>query len=260
MESKIYEQIVKKKEFSQLSRKDVEIAFNHFEKRQVSSEEKIRLTRELLHKVFGVFSSEKLLNKKILDKKSVEEILKKHISTKERFDFYPELYNRILKDYKNKELSIIDLGAGINGLSYKFFSKGINYTGIESVGQLVGLTNYFFSKRNIKNAKTIHLSLFDLEKVREVIKGVKERKIIFLFKVVDSLEMLEKDYSKRLLKEIMNLQGIEKIVVSFATRSLVSGKNFKAKRYWFENFVKEEFNMLDVFVSGDEKYFVFKKT
>ncbi|MFA4953253.1 MAG: hypothetical protein WC584_03450 [Candidatus Pacearchaeota archaeon] len=258
MNSEIYEQIVKKKEFSRLSQKDVEIAFNHFEKRQTSTEEKVRLTRELLHKVFGAFSSEKLLNKKILDKKSNEEILKKHISTRERFEFYRELYDRIFKDVDGNQISIVDLGAGVNGLSYDFFPYKIKYIGGESIGQFVDLTNYYFTYNKL-NGKAIHLSLFELEKVKEIIKKTKGKKIIFLFKVVDSLEMLERNYSKKLLKEIINLNGVEKIVVSFATRSLISKKNFKVKRYWFENFVREEFNLLENFELGGERYFVFKK-
>ena len=82
MDLKIYQKITAKKEFSQLPKKDVEKAYSCFEKRQVSDEEnqrfsvsktlhrkqkvldeeKIRLTRELLHKVFGAFSSRKVFS------------------------------------------------------------------------------------------------------------------------------------------------------------------------------------------------------
>ena len=44
MNPKIFEQIIKKKEFSQLPKKDVELAFSHFEKRQCSDGEKIRFS------------------------------------------------------------------------------------------------------------------------------------------------------------------------------------------------------------------------
>jgi hypothetical protein len=78
MKEEIYESITKKKEFSQLPRPDVEIAYSSFEKRQTSDEEKIRLTRELLHKVFGAFLSRKLLSPK---KKNFEWILKKDLDS-----------------------------------------------------------------------------------------------------------------------------------------------------------------------------------
>ncbi|MEM3141454.1 MAG: hypothetical protein QXX55_01555, partial [Candidatus Pacearchaeota archaeon] len=62
MENKeIIEKIINKKEFSQLPINDVKLAFSHFKKRKISEEEKIRLTRELLHKVYGAFVSRKLL-------------------------------------------------------------------------------------------------------------------------------------------------------------------------------------------------------
>ena len=43
---------------------------------------------------------------------------------------------------------------------------------------------------------------------------------------LDSLEMLEKDFSKKLLKKIVPL--VDKVVVSFATRSLGNGQRFRA--------------------------------
>ncbi|MEX2017049.1 MAG: hypothetical protein WD876_01100, partial [Candidatus Pacearchaeota archaeon] len=73
----LIEKIVEKKEFSQLPATDVEIALSHFEKRQTGDEEKIRLTRELLHKVFSSFTSRKLLSPK---NKTEEWILRKHLS------------------------------------------------------------------------------------------------------------------------------------------------------------------------------------
>ncbi|MBI4116125.1 hypothetical protein HY449_00090 [Candidatus Pacearchaeota archaeon] len=115
MKQEIFEQIVKKKEFSQLPNKDVELAFSHFERRQCSDEEKIRLTRDLLRKVFSAFASGKILSPK---KKGPEWILRKHLSTRERLPHYGEIYERIFKDIGG-EASVIDLGAGINGFSYK---------------------------------------------------------------------------------------------------------------------------------------------
>jgi len=254
MDKDIYEKIIDKKEFSHLLKKDVELVFNKFNKRQVSDEEKIRLTRDLLRKVFSVFSSKKVLNKNILDKKSFEEILKKHLSTRERFDFYEELYKRLLE--KDDEI-VIDLGAGINGLSYEYFNKKIKYAAIEAVGQLVDLMNEFFRKNSIKNANVIQESLFELRNIKKLIEKQKGKKVVFLFKTLDSLEMVERDFSKKLLEEIVPL--VDRVVVSFATRSLVSKKSFRVKRYWFENFVKQNFRVISDFELGGERYFVFSK-
>ena len=51
---------------------------------------------------------------------------------------------------KGKKITIIDLGAGINGLSYSFFekiNKKVKYLGIEAIGQLVKVMNNYFKKR-----------------------------------------------------------------------------------------------------------------
>ena len=247
----IIEEIREKREFSQLPEKDIEIAFRHFEKRQASEEEKVRLTKELLRKVFSAFVSQKLLS---LKNKDEEWILRKHISTRERLSHYEEIYQRIFKDYK--EASVIDLGAGINGFSYKFFKRKIKYIAIESIGQLVELMNFYFKKKKI-NGKAIHLSLFELEKVKEIISKEKKPRVVFLFKVIDSLEMLRRDYSKELISEIVPIS--DRTVVSFATKSLGSREKFKVKRNWIVNFIKKNFNVLNDFEFGGERYLVFSK-
>ena len=254
MNKQIFEKIREKREFSQLPEKDIEIAYEQFERRQTSEEEKIRLTKELLRKIFSAFFSKKLLS---LKNKESEWILRKHISTRERLPYYEEIYKKIFKNYKNA--SVIDLGAGINGFSYDFFKKaGIKacYTAIDSVGQLVELMNHYF-KRNKVNAKAIHSSLFELEKVKRIINKEKKPRVVLLFKVVDALETLRKNYSQELISEITPLA--DKVVVSFATKSLGSREKFKAKRNWILDFIKENFNLLEDFELGGERYIIFRR-
>lgn len=248
----LLKKITEKKEFSQLPKKDVEMAFNKFDKPNYIDEEKVKLTRDLLRKVFSVFASQKLLN--LRDKKP-EWILKKHISTRERFGYYPELYKRLLNEFNNGKKTIFDLGAGINGFSYEFFPKNTSYMGIEGMKQLVDLMNYYFNKEKL-TAGAIHESLFEIEKIKDCIKSVKGKKIIFLFKVIDSLEMIKGDYSKVLLNELTPL--VDRMIVSFATRSLIKREKFKANRNWIKEFIRENFEILDEFELGTEKYISFK--
>ena len=256
MEAEIYKKITEKKEFSQLPKKDVEMAFSHFEKRQTSEEEKIKLTRDLLRKIFSAFISRKILSPK---NKSEEWILRKHLSTRERLPFYEKVYEQIFNDFDlKKEITIIDLGAGVNGFSYKFLKEvkePINYIGVEAVGQLVDLTNSFFEREKIKG-KVFHESLFELENIKDVISKQKKPRIVFLLKTIDSLEMLETDYSKKLLLGIAPL--CDKIVVSFATGSMIRKTKFKAKRNWILSFINENFKLMDDFEVGGERYVVFK--
>ena len=252
MKQEIFEKIIQKKEFSELPKKDVELAFSHFEKRQCSDEEKIRLTRDLLRKVFSAFASGKILS---LKNKSQEWILRKHLSTRERLPYYKEIYSRIFGNLK-EELSVIDLGAGINGFSYGFFeNRKINYLAIESMGQLVDLMNHYFKKEKI-NGNAVHLSLFELKKIKELIAKQKKPRAVFLFKVVDSLEMLESNYSKKLLLEITGLCDF--VILSFATRSMIKRMKFSAKRNWIFNFIKENFKITDEFEMNGEKYIIFQ--
>ncbi len=248
----IIRKITEKKEFSQLPERDVLIAFEKFDKIKYSDEEKIKLTRDLLRKVFSAFTSKKLLLPKNKDE---EWILKKHLSTRERLIYYGEIYSRII----GNNSTVIDLGAGINGFSYKYFEKlklNVNYIAVEAVGQLVNLMNSYFEKNNF-DARAFHLSLFDLEEIKKLILKEKKPRIVFLLKTIDSLEMMERDYSKKLLTELSRIS--DKIVISFATRSMIKRKKFMVNRKWIMDFVKNNFNTLDQFETGDEKYIVFSK-
>ena len=247
----ILERIREKREFSQLPEKDIEMAYEHFTRRQTSEDEKIKLTKEVLRKIFSAFVSKKLLS---LKNKDEQWILRKHISTRERLPHYKEIYKRLFGEYK--KASVIDLGAGINGFSYNFLGIDAKYTAIESVGQLVELMNFYFKKKKI-NGKAIHLSLFEKEKVLKIIKKEKKPKIVLMFKVLDALETLKRDYSKELISEIVPFA--DRIAVSFATKSLGSREKFRAKRNWIVDFIKDNFKILDDFEIGGERYIVFRK-
>jgi len=250
----IIAKIRKKREFSELLDIDIELAYSCFEKRQASEEEKLKLTKELLRKVFSAFVSKKLLS---LKNKEEEWILRKHASTRERLPNYMEIYKRIFNGYK--KASVIDLGAGINGFSYGFFNElkiKAEYTAIESVGQLVELMNHYFKQRKIKG-EAVHLSLFDKKKVLEIISKQKTPRVVLMFKVIDALESLKRDYSMELILDVA--QTAERIVLSFPTKSLGNRERFRAKRSWIVEFLRDNFNVLDDFELGGERYIIFSK-
>lgn len=253
----IIDEVVKKKEFSQLPREDVVLVYSFFSKRDVLVEDKIKLTRDLLRKMYTAFVSDRLLSVK---DKEANWFLGKHISTKERMDYYFDLYKRILSFVDKKfPISIFDFGCGINGFSYSFLKDvgfDVNYIGTEPVGQLCDLQNSWFQKRNIR-ARVEHLSLFDLNKNIDLVKGERGKKVAFFFKVLDSLEMFKRDYSKEVLKNIVPI--VDEVVVSWATRSLVSKKKFHAERVWLKDFISKEFLVVDEFDFGVEHYLIFRK-
>ena len=184
--------------------------------------------------------------------------MKKHLSSRERLPHYLEVYKRIFKNV-DKKLSVIDLGSGVNGFSYNYFKKlnlDVNYVAIEAIKQFTDLMNNYFENKKI-NGRSFHLSLLELEKIKKIINKTQKPRVIFLFKTIDSLEILKRDYSKELISEIAPLT--DKLVVSFATRSMASKRKFKVRRNWIINFIKDNFKIIDDFQKGGERYIVFRK-
>jgi hypothetical protein len=246
--------IRKKREFSQLPEKDILLAYGHFEKRQASDDGKIKLTKELLRKIFSAFVSPKLLSPKDKDE---EWILRKHASTRERLPHYLEIYRRIFEGYK--KASVIDLGAGINGFSYKFFREigvTVDYIAIEAVGQLADFMNYYFVQKRLKG-KAVHLSLFEKEKVLKIISDKNLPRVVFMLKIIDALESMKRDCSTELILDVARVA--ERIVLSYPTKSLGNRERFRAKRGWIVEFLKDNFNILDEFEFGGERYIIFSK-
>ena len=102
----ILNEVKSKRDFSKISEEDILLAYSKFERRQCSEEEKIRLTRDLLRKVYSAFTSGKLLS---LKDKEEEWFLRKHLSTRERLNYYPDLYKNIFKDI-DRSVLVLDFG------------------------------------------------------------------------------------------------------------------------------------------------------
>lgn len=249
MMKELIKKIMEKPELKEIPIEDVEMALALCFKKANSDEENIDCAREMLHRAYGAFSSRKLL---VSRERSPEWILRKHLSTRERLPYYNELYRRILGNFKG---TVFDLGAGVNGFSLSFIPK-VKYIGVEGIGQLVGLMNDYFKKQKL-NAKAAHLSLFQLEKIKNLIKKEKGKKIVFLFKVIDSLEALKKNYSEKFLLEIVPLA--EKTIISFTTESMIKRKKFYASRKWLIDILSENFKVIDDFILSGERYLVLKR-
>ena len=67
--------------------------------------------------------------------------------------------------------------------------------------------------------------------------------------------------SKERLNEEIKLsnEAVAKVVVSFATRSLVKKTKFKVSRGWIMKFIENNFIVEEDFEVGTERYIVFKK-
>ena len=167
------------------------------------------------------------------------------------------MYKIILKN-TSKNLSVIDLGAGVNGFSYNYFKKSgfnVNYIAVEAIKQLNDLMNHYFKDKKI-NGKSFHLILLELDKVKKIINKTQKPRVVFLFKTIDSLEILKRNYSKKLISEVAPLTDL--FVISFATKSMVRKIKFKVNRNWIIDFLKDNFEILDDFQTEYERYLVFR--
>src|SRR3989344_4394721 len=242
----IINEIKKKKEFSKLPDSIVERAAK-------LSGGDVKEARALLRKYFGVFLTNKVLKGKFFP----EDILKSHISSKNRDYkiFYEEIFEEI-----NDVGSIIDLGCGVNGFSYnllKDITGEIEYFGIEASRQLVDNMNYYFKKSGVGICcKAINLDIFEIDKVINILKKAKKPRIVFMFQLIDALENFEKDFSKKFLLGIS--KECEMIVLTLPLFSLGGRKRFVVQRKWLTDFLKDNFKIEKDFKIGNERVIILK--
>src|SRR3989338_4678582 len=181
--------------------------------------EVIKKTRAVLRKSAGAFVR--------LDKiKNFERLLLKHESTRERMEIYPEIYRRIFH-IAGTPKSILDLGCGLNPLSYNHLGIKPEYYASDIDSKIVGIVNEFFVKNKIKGrAEIINLREIKNRKIK-----LPKADICFMFKLLDSIEM-EKGH--KLAEKLIKAVQCKWIAASFSTRTL-SGKRMRHPyRGWIE--------------------------
>jgi hypothetical protein len=238
----LIEEVKKKKEFKELPDSLIQKVLSLKEVKG-SDEEKVKQARAILRKYFSVFMSNKIVSGKL----SAEEMLAKHISSKERD--YPELYHRIVKD----EDVVFDFGAGVNGFSYKYIGK--KYIAFEATKRFVDLMNKYFQENEF-NAGAIWADLFDIECLLKIIKGENGKKSAWMLNIIDALE-LEPNFSKVFISEISKL--VDRVVLSWPTQSLQKKRKFSANRNWIFSFIQQNYKILDNFEMNGEKFVCFCK-
>ena len=216
----------------------------------------VKRVREEIGIVYGSFLTQDFTKKtKILERKEIEEILKLHKSTRERIDFYEEIYSKIFEWFKPKKIG--DMACGLNPISYPIIEKILGYRPKYFCSDLnpedMKFLNKFFEKYEIKGvAKAYDITNGEVLKDKEFI----DCDLVFLFKALDSFEFVKKDVSKTLIREIK----AKHIVVSFATKSLVSKQDFKMeRRNWFFNFIEREGFSYEIFEVENELFVMIKK-
>jgi len=252
----LVDDVKKKKEFYGLSDSIVSRALD-------LSDGDIKKSRALLRKYFGVFLTNRVLRfaKSRITSRGSQNILGMHMSSRKRDyeRFYGDIFSVI-----GGVGSVIDLGCGVNEFSHKYLPRGISYVGVEAVGQLVELGNNYFKKEDY-NGRIVHLDLFDVEKVVDLLIGAEKPRVVFMFQVVDALENFERNFSKRFILGIA--KECEWIVLTLPTESLGGRKKFVVQRKWMLDFlsslddfggVDKNFSIKGSFASKGEKIIILK--
>ncbi|MBR9692353.1 hypothetical protein GOV07_00295 [Candidatus Woesearchaeota archaeon] len=233
-ENKIKEKISTSKSFKEFSRSK--------EYKELKS-----IVREELRKVYGVFQ-------KPGKKETVEEKLKAHQSSEERYPFYEEIYTKIIAMVGTPK-SILDLGCGANPYSYDYLGCEPEYIAVDLPNDELQRIMDFFKEKGIKgDAYGI-----DLVKEYEKLGALMEHNhvdVAFLFKLLDSLETIKRHISGKVLDAV----NATWLIVSFPTISIGGKKHIKKeRRAWFEKLLKRKDWNWQEFDVGNEAFYVIRK-
>lgn len=191
----------------------------------------IKLVKKALYKGIGAFTKTAL---------SLEE----NLSTKDRhFAVY-----KIIFKITGIPKKIVDLGAGINPLSYKQLRCTPEYIAYDINNEFVKKTNEFFRKNRI-NGKAFCKDILQIE--------LPEADVYFLFKLLESVELIK---SHKTSEELIKRIPAKWSVVSFSTKTL-SGKQMNVpKRRWFELMLKRLNYKYESIETENELFYVIRKS
>lgn len=230
----------------------------------------IKDIRARLHRLYSSYQTKKKnkrnlyleeLEQAINQDKNLDEITKKllsiTISTKERLENYKEIYEKIFK-ITGKPRIIIDLGSGLNPLSYHFMNLNqlIYYAYEIDIEDIEFLNNYF---EIIKPLGLIgKAEILDVRNLEQV-SNLPYSDIVFMFKLIDLIDEKNKKTSEQLIKNLFEKNKTKFIVTSFATKTLTGRKMNLPKRKGFELMLQRINLKFETFSTNNEIFYVIWK-
>jgi hypothetical protein len=225
----------------------------------------VKEIRSKLRGLYGQFRSEDMLHvrrdfmeqfklaSKVKRKKILDEILKTHSSTKERLDHYDLLYRKIFA-VVGKPKVILDLGAGINPLSFSYMNlRSVDYYAYDLSHDEINLLNdYFFILSEEKKNFFGKAEVLDLLHLADLPKA----DLCFLLKMTDVLDRGKGHKMTELV--IKNIQA-KFVVVSFPTFTMSGKKMNFPKRKWFELMCRRLVYSFNSFKFNNELFYIIKK-
>jgi hypothetical protein len=184
----------------------------------------------------------------------LSDLLDSHQSTKERHEEYPTLYEKLLASHV--PTCVLDLGCGLNPLSYPFLGSKPSYIACDLEGEELRIVATFFAATKVKGeTKALDLSRPETH----AFLGTAKADTVFLFKVADTLERQERGVMGKVIDALQKNPHVRLVIVSFALQSL-GGKRFRSggKENWFSRSLDHKglrWERLEI--PGEEFYRVF---
>jgi 16S rRNA (guanine(1405)-N(7))-methyltransferase len=228
-------------------------AFQEKRIRSKEYKEVIKKVREKLRLEYGMFSEDlserdKILTESEKNKTITEKLLKTHKSTKERIKIYPFIYQKIFS-ITGKPKTILDLGCGMNPVSYPYMKVKAKYYASELNKKDCYFLKKYFKKMKIKG-KAFPIDL----KKPKLLNKIPKVDVCFLFKVLDTIEKK----GHKLAEEIIKTVKAKWIVVSFATQKLGGRPMKHAYRGWLERMLKRLRYEFKIINEKNEIFYIIK--
>lgn len=188
----------------------------------------------------------------------LDALLASHQSTKERKDHYDEYYRKIFAA-TGKPSRILDLGCGYNPLSYRWLGCEPAYEASDIASADVELLEEFFVHEGVAGEAYV-LDLLD-DTARRTRLGSTTADVVFLLKLIDTLEGQRRDVTKTIIKELLCNKHVRWVVATFPLQSM-SGKPMRAggKESWFTRFLNKEGYAWQRMETGGEDVYLIKRS
>ena len=219
----------------------------------------IKNIRAKFHDIYEIFQTNSISKRdNMLDKLELSDIdshiniLKTHISSKERIPFYAELYEKIFS-ITGKAKSVLDLSCGLNPLSFPFMKLPLStrYFATELCEDDLLFIEKYFQKINLKNYSVIKMNLVnEFEKLKDI-----RVDLCFIFKVIDILETQKKHITYKLLESI----NAPFVVASFSMSNVKGERMRRDKVHFFERMCRNLNYSFDIIEEPNELFYVVNK-
>ncbi len=178
-----------------------------------------------------------------------ERILRTSVSSSERLDSdYEEIYKKIKKEFGKNLKSVIDLGCGINPVSFKPHDfKNVKIYAYDIDTNDIDFLNKYFKTVGLDGEAHV-LDLHDLDRIDKLPLA----DLCLLYKIIDPLEKRGHEFSEELIKRIKS----KYLIVSFATKTVSRKPMNYPKRGWFEQMLKRLGKKYKTIKSLSEIYYI----